>query len=379
MDGKQFALRSRLVLAVMAVIFAAFVGVLYNLQIVKGAELREQSTRKVANTETVQAARGQLLDSHGRVLVSNQASYQVVLETRYLGDDEAERDETLLRLMDICRDQGVEWNDSLSVSAAAPFYYTRENPLGTKEESTQLGRFVSKVKLKGLGSDPTAAQLIDALRTYFKVDEQADAATGRALVGVLYDLALRSQEITYSEYVFAEEADIQLITAIKEASLPGVKIKTTTVRQYQTTYAAHLLGSVGAIQNWDDYKDKGYAMNDTVGVDGMEKAFEELLRGTPGTRDVELSQSGKVISSSWRVDSATGEEKSPKPGSHVITTVDLKLQEAVEQALERHTPGMTKEAEGSACVVMDMTAGVLAMGSYPTYDLAGFRKNWKEL
>ena len=87
-----------------------------------------------------------------------------------------------------------------------------------------------------------------------------------------------------------------MISAIKERSLTGVNISATTVRQYNTTSAAHLLGRVGAIQDWDAYKDKGYNMNDSVGINGMEAAFEDYLRGTSGTLIQEMSTSGKVVS-----------------------------------------------------------------------------------
>ena len=60
MDNRQFLTRSRVVLLSLMAVLLAFVGVLYNLQVVNGAKFLEQSTRKIANTETVQAARGEI-------------------------------------------------------------------------------------------------------------------------------------------------------------------------------------------------------------------------------------------------------------------------------------------------------------------------------
>ncbi|MGE9970624.1 penicillin-binding transpeptidase domain-containing protein [Candidatus Pseudoscillospira sp. SGI.172] len=385
MDGKQFQFRTRTVLLILAAVFLAFTGVLYNLQVVHGGYYLEQSTRKIANTETVQAARGEILDRYGRVLVSNRASYQVSLDTSLMGDIQG-RNTTLLKLLAVCREQGVAWTDTLCISGEAPFSYTQARPFETlsadgTESPSQLARLVESLKLKDLPENPTAGQMVDALRAYFEVDGSVGEAEGRALVGVLYELALRSKDVARTSYVFARDVNIAFITAVKEGKLSGVKIDTVTVRQYETEYAAHLLGQVGPIyaEDWDRYKDKGYSMNDTVGKDGVEAAFEDLLRGTPGTRDIELNQSGKVVSENWHVNAETGEVEAPKPGNNVMLTADIKLQEVVEESLKRHVPGMTDETEGAACVVTDMTGGILAMASYPTFSPESYSRDYNAL
>ena len=175
--------------------------------------------------------------------------------------------------------------------------------------------------------------------------------------------------------------DAETLAALMELAVPGLGVQTTTVRSYETEYAAHLLGQVGPIyaEDWDRYKDKGYSMNDTVGKDGVEAAFEDLLRGTPGTRDIELNQSGKVVSENWHVNAETGEVEAPKPGNNVMLTADIKLQEVVEESLKRHVPGMTDETEGAACVVTDMTGGILAMASYPTFSPESYSRDYNAL
>lgn len=388
MDGKQFHLRSRLVVAALAAVLLTFAWVLYDLQVVHGSYYLEQSTRKIANTETVQAARGEILDRYGRVLVSNRAGYQVTLDTKLMGNVQG-RNNTVLELLEICREQGVAWSDTLPVSGRVPFGYTEARPFenvtaddsgGEKTSPSQLRRLADILKLK-MPADPSAKELVAALRTYFEVDEAVGEEEGRALVGVLYELALRSKDVARTGYVFAQDVDIQFITAVKERGLAGVKIETVTVRQYETASAAHLLGQVGPIyaEEWDQYKDKGYSMNDTVGKDGVEAAFESVLRGTPGVKDIELNQSGKIVSENWHVNQETGEVEAPAPGDNVMLTVDIKLQEVVEEALERHVPGMTDETEGAACVVTDMTGGVLAMASYPGFDPATYSQDFADL
>lgn len=84
-ENRQFHIRSRGLVAVLAAVLIGFGYVLYDLQIVHGAEYRERSQRKIAQTETVEAARGSLLDRYGRELVTNRTSYNVALETSAWG------------------------------------------------------------------------------------------------------------------------------------------------------------------------------------------------------------------------------------------------------------------------------------------------------
>ena len=85
----------------------------------------------------------------------------------------------------------------------------------------------------------------------------------RALLGVLYSCYLREEEVLYTTYIFAEDVNIDLISVIKEKNLPGVESEPMTTREYETDYAAILLGQVGAIsaESWEEKKDY-YEKND---------------------------------------------------------------------------------------------------------------------
>ena len=382
MEERQFHLRALSIVAILGVLVLVFFGVLWNLQVVHGEDYLAQSTRKIANRETVEAARGELLDRYGRVLVSNRATYQVSLDTSVMGE-EPERNATLLELLDVCRDLGMTWEDTLPISADAPFTYTTDQPLSYTVENedgttstgrTRLARLLDALPLKNLPANPTAQEVVDALRAYFEVDDSVSDADARALVGVLYEINLRKQEIVQTEYLFAQDVGIEFISVVKERSLPGVGIEPATARQYNTSCAAHLLGRVGKMdsEEWKYYQDLGYNMNDTVGKDGVELAFEEYLRGEAGIHSLELSTTGKGLSETWEIDPETGAELVPKPGDNVILTLDLNLQEKVEQVLADTIESLTsKDKEGGAAVVLDVKDGsVLAMASYPTFDLA---------
>ena len=397
MEGKQFNIRTLIISILLALLLIGFVMVLYNLQIVKGDEYRAASTVKIANTVTVEAARGELLDRYGRSLVGNRATYEITLNSSLMGA-EAERNANLMELITICRENDLEWTDTLPISKDAPFTYTDENALvytnsEGKVKFSYLGSLLNALPLgdkilpnrwdsddlaaassvADLGEGPTAEEVIDGLRQYFLIDESLSDADARALIGVLYELNLRSQNVKQTEYIFAQDVDIDVISAVKERSLTGVNISATTVRQYNTTSAAHLLGRVGSIQsaNWETYKAKGYNMNDKVGIDGMEAAFEDYLRGKSGTLIQEMNTSGKVVSESWMVDDETGEAMEPEPGNHVMTTLDLRLQEKVEEVLANTIESLADTKEKGAIIVQSVNDGdILAMASYPTYDLS---------
>lgn len=399
MDGKQFHWRVRGVVGVLLIFILLFAWVLYDLQYVHGADYLAQSRRKIAKTETVEASRGEILDRYGRVLVTNSESYNVSLDTSFMKDVNA----TLTKLLDICRTEGVTWTDTLPISSEAPFVFTFDtassgaisnlyalaeslkwtDTLPDREEADSIRAAAQE----GQGvSYPSADAFLAKLRTYYEIDPLLPDSEARALMGVRYELTLRSREITYNAYVFAQDVDMSFIVTVKEADLPGVNIDTTSVREYKTSYAAHLLGRVGLMSpdEWTNtYQALDYPYNASVGKEGVELAFESYLHGTPGKRNIETNDQGKVVSGddNWVVDQATGEVQAPDPGDNVILTLDIKLQEAVERALATGIEGLKSEdTQGGAAVVIDVRdGGVLAMASYPTFDLTTYTQNYNTL
>ena len=392
MEKKQFHRRGLGMLLLLAVILFGLGSSLYDAQMIHWAEYLARSQNSIAETQTVEAARGDILDRYGRVLVSNRVTYQVALNTDAM---EKNRNDILLALIRIARDAGVEWEDTLPITAQPPFRYTTDTPFQyptTDEEGspttslTRLGRLAVKMKwIDDPTADgaqgaplPTAEELLEKMRESFQLE--LEGADMRAVAGVLYELYYRSMVNSWPPYVFAEGVDIDFISKVKEQGLSGVEIEAATVRTYNTEYAAHLLGRVGAIENWDAYKDldldgdgtPDYEMDDTVGKEGAELAFESYLRGTAGVREVERNTSGKVVSEKWTT--------APQPGDNVVLTIDIDLQKQVEDILSQAIPQLASEdTEGAACVVMDVNrAEVLASASYPSYHLATYSADLAE-
>ncbi len=398
MDGKQFQRRVRSIVLLLCVILFAFAWVLYDLQYVHGAEYLEQSQRRIARTETVEAARGEILDRYGRVLVTNQESYNVSLDTSFMNGEE---NAILTQLLAISREEGVAWTDTLPISDTAPFVFTFDT--ASSGAVSNLQRLAEDRDWSGLlptaeevdairetaqagagAARPSAQALMEELRVYYEIDPALSDTEARDLIGVRYELTLRSREITYTAYVFAQDVQMPFIVKVTEAGLAGVSIDTTSTRVYNTPYAAHVLGRVTGIYSGEEdyYQDLGYSLDAKVGRGGVEQAFESYLHGTPGRRSIETDDQGKVVSGdeNWAVDEATGEVLAPDPGDNVVLTLDIKLQEVVERALANGIEGLASEdTRGGAAVVVDMTGGVLASASYPTYDLATYGQNYNTL
>lgn len=380
-EGHRLRVRSALLMVFFACLLLGFCTVLYRLQVVEGAQWRANANYNVTQSETVDGVRGEILDRNGRVLVSNQLGYSVQLDTSLMGD---QVNQVLSQLLALCAKEGVAWSDTLPVSKEAPWTYTKEENLfayvsqgedGTTQTlPTQLGKLAEEydwVK-DAATADLTAQELLEAMCESFSVETQELTGQVRELLGVLYEVALRQKQITYNTYTFATDVSISFITQVKELGLPGVSIVSSTSRVYNTTSAAHVLGRVGLIsaEEWPTYQGLGYPMNAYVGKDGVELAFESYLHGTSGTRLLETDENGAVISQQWQTE--------PQPGNHVVLTLDSQLQAHTEQLLGDFVQDLANPA-GAAAVMVDMSGGVLALASYPTYDLSTYTEDYNDL
>ena len=355
--------RSRLYVLVVALglMLLLFLIALYDAQILHGKENRAKSIASNATQESVEASRGIITDRNGKVMVSNRLAYTLTFDKSGFADDDALND-AIWRLIQLCQETDTVWIDTLPVAQSYPFLY-----LSTRSEET-FWNFLEKNKLS---PSLTSRQLLEELRTLFHIDDSYNETQARLIAGVRYELRSRSS------YVFAEDVSTELISRITDGDFSGVTTGQDSLRQYNTVYAAHILGRISRIyaENWADYRDKGYSMDALVGESGVEKAFEDWLRGTDGVRLVTTDDKGKI----------TGEVymKEPKPGATVALTLDLDLQAATEDALAATIESMidkdSDQRGGAAAVVKVGSGEVLALASYPTFDLSTFTQNYSAL
>ena len=230
----------------------------------------------------------------------------------------------------------------------------------------------------------SASEFISAMRTYMEnnlgMQTGLSDADARTLVGLYYSMR-RVGFNNNATFTLADNVSMDLIAYIKEhhQQYTGVDVQSEAIRKYDTTYAAHLLGTVGPMfteewtgtKNGGPYQNKaGYTMNDTIGKSGLESALESYLHGTAGSRTVETDLGG---------DSITDHANSyaPQPGDNVITTIDLELQEVAEKSLANY---LSDYQRGGAAVALDPDTGeVLVMASYPTYNLENYNKDYDQI
>ena len=381
--------RAGLILALFAVVIALFGLKLYDSQVVDNNGTVD-NVKTFTTYTIVKAARGEILDRNGNVLVTNRASYDLVFN-HYVICSAGNRNAILLELVQLCRELGVSYADHLPVSDDAPFTYTLND-----YSSTWQGYFQSYLSIKPrLDSDITAPLLMKQLRAYYNIPADWSDADARAVIGIRYELDLRQGVTNLSNYVFVTDVSSGALPEILELSVPGLKAEASVTRVYNTDYAAHILGYLGAMNSdqWAYYKTltyeytasdgtvkerQLYSMDALVGQDGLEEAFEEYLHGVDGVRVDVTYMDGTIKESYYTVE--------PRAGQNVVLSVDIQVQETAEKNLAsliedlRASGGDGADAEGGAVVVMNVKTGeVLACASYPTYNLSTFRQDYNQL
>ena len=370
--------RALAMLLVFALILSAFSVRLYALQMMGAGDIVADSDT-YTTYYTVKAVRGNLLDRNGNVMVGNRASYNLVFNNFVLTNADKPNDH-LLRLVKMADQLGVEYIEHFPVTETRPYEYTL-----VEQNAAWQGYFQAYLREMDIDSDISASRLMEALRSRYKIPDDWTDEEARAVIGLRYELKLRTDITNLSSYVFLEDVPDDVLNAILELNVPGLDAQATTTREYYTTYAAHILGTYAAIDpdQWPEYKEKGYKMDDKIGQSGLEKAFEEYLHGTDGRLAKVVDKDGNIVSQYY--------VKEPVAGHNVETSIDLNLQMVAEEAMKEVHDSLVEsngtdgagngaDIEGISCVVMNTRTGeILACASYPSYDPATFNKMYNEL
>jgi len=417
-EEKQFQRRSAMLVGLFVLCLLCFCGLLYSAQVVNYAEHLGRSTTQVTTTETVEAHRGIVTDRNGKVLASNRQIYSITLDPSLIPKEEGvEKEESLaravLRLVELCREQGVVWTDTLPVNQFSSYVYTF-----SAASDTALSRFQRFLEQQGWSSSEltkdtaapsmtltlqtlrgaadntlTAPLLLELMREHYAIPEDFTDHQSRMVCGVLYELELRTMDPNYyiAPYIFAEDVSVELISILNDGLFHGTVVESRSVRQYHTDYAAHVLGRIADISSKEERdalnapylaaQEAGedlseyhyYAIDDQVGKQGVERAFESYLRGKDGKRVITTNEEGKITSELYSTQ--------PEPGDTVALTLDIDFQAAVEEALAKTVAEMNAEdgstSRGAAAAVVSVAdSGVLALASHPTYNLSTYSQDY---
>ena len=382
--------RAIALLLIFVTILTLYSARLFNLQIIETDGNTDNTDVYVTQTR-VKAARGDILDRNGNILVGNRASYDLVFN-HYVITSSDNTNDSLMKLIQKTRELGITYLDHFPVTKDRPFEYTL-----TEYTTAWQGYFQSYLRDRSIDSDITAPLLMQRMRERYKIPEEWSDVDARAVIGLRYEFDLRGV-VNLSNYVFMEDVSDEHLSALLELNTPGLMVEASTVREYHTRYAAHILGTMGAMdqKQWLKVKEAyengtgpEYYMDAQIGQSGFEAAFESYLHGVDGLRRDVVDKNGAIISQEYY------EGKEPKAGNNVETTIDINLQIIAEDALamiidwlqnpedsktEKNQEQTGRDVEGAAVVVMKVKTGeILACASYPTYNPITYNQDYEEI
>jgi len=286
--------------------FAVFTRRLWELQFTRGEYYRERADRQRLRAVTVPAARGIVYDRDGIPLVRNVPGFDITIVPAYLPEDEDAAEDVLIRL-----------------AMLLDIPYATAGGGGDEDEPT-----------------PGLRELVAAV-----------------------PYSARYRPLVVKRGV---ERDTALLVSQEAMSLPGVAVVVEPLRSYlHSPLVSQVLGYLLPIPEGseDEYVAQGYdPATDRVGIAGVEATYEDELRGQKGRRIVEEDVLGRTI----RV---IEDQAQPVPGNNVYLTIDLDLQQAVEDTLRAgmEQPNVNSP-RGVAIVMNPQTGEILALVSLPTYD-----------
>jgi penicillin-binding protein 2 len=170
----------------------------------------------------------------------------------------------------------------------------------------------------------------------------------------------------YQPVVLAENIarGVEWTLAERIREFPGVEIDDAFVRDYpEDDLAAHVLGYTRQItaEQYDTYRARGYVGNERIGQDGVERQYEQYLRGVAGERQVEVDAFGEPVAGRQVV------SRPPVQGDNLALTIDVAAQRALQAQLRQRVDN-SFTAEGAAGVALDPRTGeIIALASYPTF------------
>ncbi len=361
-------------LYVVMALIVIMIGVrLVNLQIANGNYYREKSNSRTSRNIELLASRGEILDRNGRPIVVNRTGHNI-----YIYANRDRTDEELNSL--IAKLNKVVNNKDSALESIIPIKLT-DNGYRYVGDEDKISAWKKEYGFKdNYTADKTIAELMEkySVSSYYSAEEVLFIITTRI------NMIKRGFSMA-SPYLFMEDAPITEVSVIKEQrdAFPDVTVITQPVRSYPyPSMGAHMFGRVGMISAEEYEKNKdNYSMNAHIGKSGIEKYLEEYLCGTNGA--------GSTLQNKDSYSNGYNVEKEPISGRNVRLTIDLDMQLASENAL-RDTIGEInfssedadtgRDANAGSIVVIDVNSGdILAMASYPSYNIETFSEDYNSL
>ncbi len=334
------------------------------IQLVDGSSYLESTKSTKTHEQVISAPRGEIVDGDGNYLVSNKSGYNAILDKVFFPSDNESANRIIAEVAGVLKEENTDWEDALPISFDTPFEFL-------PDRESDIAKMRKNI---GVQTYATAEECIIAICRSCGIGDNYNSAEQRIIAGVRYTMQLRDFSIS-NLYTFAEDIPMSAVVRLKELSfeLDGVDISEEAVRVNNVgDVVPHLIGTVGPIsaEEYAELKESGYALNDSLGKGGIEKAMESTLRGQKGVRTIEMLD-GEPVS-----DEVTSEAV---PGNTLKLTIHSDFQRNLQTILENHIFWLQNQtspkakgtaANAGALVVLDAKTGaLLGAATYPTYDL----------
>jgi Cell division protein FtsI/penicillin-binding protein 2 len=351
---------SREFLLILAIFFCGGVLVhrLFTLQIINGASYLENFQLTIRKERSIPATRGNIYDRNGRLLAYNELAYSVTIEDVYESGRTKNRDinETIRKVIHMIEESGDEVISDFDIylDSSGNYQYSVSDNALLRFLGDVYGRAdINKLeyKEKTASPDEAIAYLCSSDRygvgTYTETEDGTIEFTpceGFTKDEILKILTIRFalSSNSYQKYIattIATDVNEKTVAVVSEniQYLDGVSIAEDTIRKYvNSVYFSHIIGYTGKIpsERLAEYteRDATYALNDQVGVAGIEASMEDVLRGEKGSEVIYVDNFGKVIESTDYVESAAGND--------IYLTLDTELQSAAYNILEQKIAGI---------------------------------------
>lgn len=390
--------------AVVIGIALIYIARLINLQFVSADNYRYVSEYTYTRTETVKAQRGEIFDRNGVPLVTNEYYYHILLDYGTIPADAAGFNGAVLsvvRMAEKCGETDRLTPPSYPLTEENGYLEFTEDYAPDGKYKSRLTRLLCDYEYGGSGLTDekrkeqakviTPKELRDFLLVRYKlVDAEGNPLYSEKDTQILLERRFSMDTISFSptnSYVFAEDVSMSFITLCAESGGKGIVTEKHSRRVYHYPgYASHILGRMGKIteSTMDHYVALGYDLDEYVGVSGAEMIFEDYLRGVDGEITIVEDEYGNILSKTVT--------KEAIPGKDIRLTIDINMQIAAEDSLAATIRDIVKEAEakpgeldgedadaGAVTALSPATGEVLALASYPSYDLSTFADNVQEL